>query len=51
MTMQLPLIEYGTDGLHGFFAIQLKEIAAYPDLQPELLQSMREVRVCLCVCV
>ncbi len=40
---KLPIHDYGTEGGYGYFQLKLKEIMAYPDLRPEVLQNFREL--------
>lgn len=40
---KLPLFDYGSAGMIGFYLMQLKDIMAYPDLQTDVFQSFREI--------
>jgi cytoplasmic FMR1 interacting protein len=47
---KLPIHDYGTEGGYGYFQLKLKEIMAYPDLKPEVLQNVRELGNILVFC-
>lgn len=40
---KLPLMDYGSSGMLGYYLMQLKDIMAYPDLQTDVFQSFREI--------
>eukprot|EP00004_Rigifila_ramosa_P010810 TRINITY_DN2288_c0_g1_i2.p1 TRINITY_DN2288_c0_g1~~TRINITY_DN2288_c0_g1_i2.p1 ORF type:complete len:1415 (+),score=362.60 TRINITY_DN2288_c0_g1_i2:563-4246(+) len=41
-SIKLPIIDYGAEGAFGYFLLQTKAIAEYPDLRPEVFQNIRE---------
>eukprot|EP00040_Diaphanoeca_grandis_P031270 m.186745 g.186745 ORF g.186745 m.186745 type:complete len:1253 (-) comp32277_c0_seq1:190-3948(-) len=40
---KLPLFDYGSDGMIGFYQLSLKNVMQYPDLQTEVFHSFREI--------
>jgi len=40
---KLPLFDYGSPGMIGFYQLSLKQVMQYPDLQTEVFHSFREI--------
>lgn len=40
---KLPLFEYGSEGVLGFYQAQLTPVVTYRDLQTDVFQSFKEI--------
>ena len=40
---KLPLFEYGSQGVLGFYQAQLQPVVTYRDLQTDVFQSFKEI--------
>lgn len=48
---KLPLYDYGSTGVLGYYQAQLKEVIQYPDVKTEMFQSFREVGNAILFCM